>query len=170
MKRILFDIFIIAAVSGTLWYLYVNYSETVIESLFGPQNQVIYIENLAVSVGVADTDAERRQGLSGVESLNELEGKLFIFEAEDFYSIWMKDMLIPLDIIWINEDYKIVHIEEQVSPDTFPRSFVSDEPARFVLEVNSFFVDSFKVNEGDRVTIPAGMLPQDLRDKFTETE
>jgi len=170
MKQILFDILIVTAVSGTLWLLYVNYNQIVIEKLFGPQNQIIYIENLAVSVSVAETDAERKQGLSGVAELGELEGKLFIFEEEDFYSIWMKDMLIPLDIIWINNEYEIVHIEEQVSPDSFPKSFSPAEPARFVLEVNSFFTDSFNINTGDMVTIPAGLLPDDLRDRLIGIE
>ena len=170
MKRILYDIFIIAVVSGTIWYLYINYSDVVIETLFGPQNQIVYIDNLAVSVSVAETLEERQQGLSGVEQLGELEGKLFIFEEEGFPSIWMKDMLIPLDILWINNDYKIIHIEERVSPDTFPQSYVPDEPARFVLEVNAFFVDSFGVTEGDTVTIPASLLPEDLKNRLIGIE
>ena len=168
MKRIVFDIFVILVAVGTIWYVYANYGEDIFAFLFGQQSSTIYIEDLAISVSVADEPEERRQGLSGVTELGELEGKLFVFEEEKQLGIWMKDMLMDIDILWINSDMEIVHIVEQVSPDTFPETFSNTEPAQFVLETNAFFVESFKIEEGDRVTIPAGLLPDELRKEVVD--
>ena len=66
----------------------------------------------------------------------------------------MKDMTFPIDIIWIDEQFRIIYIKEQVDPSTYPDTFAPDSPARFVLEMNSFFVESFQINVGDKLTVP----------------
>lgn len=162
MRKVLHDITIIAVAVATVWYVYVTYGEQISLFLFGETDQTIYIDDLAISVSIADEPEEWQQGLSGVTELRELEGKLFIFPQEDRYSMWMRDMNLSLDIIWINDVFEIVHIEERVSPDTFPESFVSAEPARFVLEVNAFFTETFKLQVGDRVTLPPSIIPPDI--------
>lgn len=166
LRKIAFDLLVIAAIAGTGVYIYHVYGEDIRAFFFEEQNPVIFIDNLAVSVTIADDAEERRQGLSGVTSLGELEGKLFIFDAAGYHSMWMKDMNIPLDIIFINDEFRIVDIAENVVPETYPLTFTSSEPARFVLEVNAFFADSFKVEEGSYVTIPPRVLPRDLREKL----
>lgn len=123
----------------------------------------IYIGNAAVEVTVADSDAERVKGLSGVEHLDPRQGKLFIFDMDAKPGIWMKDMKFPLDIVWVNRDFKVVHIEENVSPDTYPQVFYPPDDARFVLEVNAQFVNTFKIKEGDTMELPASLIPQDIR-------
>ena len=65
-------------------------------------------------------------------------------------------------MIWINNEARIVHIEENVSPTTFPESFVSDEPARFVLETRAFFAKDSNVVVGDEVDLPVAAIPRDL--------
>jgi len=55
------------------------------------------------SVSIADDEAERIKGLAGVASLGPQEGKLFDFDTEEKWGIWMKGMKIPIDIIWLNE-------------------------------------------------------------------
>lgn len=161
--KIAFDILIMIATVFTGIYLYRVYGDDV-RAFFAQDDQVvIFIENLAVEVSIANTEEERRQGLSNVESIGELEGKLFVFDEEGQYGFWMRDMRFPIDIIFINDDFEIVEIVENVSPDTFPRTFTSEEPARFVLETNAFFVQSFRIQEGDSVTIPPRVLPSDLR-------
>lgn len=162
MKQIFFDTFIAVVVAVTVWYVYTNYHEQIYTFLFGEQEHVIYIDDLALSVTVADEQSERQQGLSGVAELDEFTGKLFIFPTAGHYSIWMKDMNFPLDLIWVDNNFKIIHIEEQVQPESFPKQFVSDEPARFVLEVNSFFVDTYKINEGDVILLPPTLIPADI--------
>lgn len=164
MRRIALDILILIVTASTIWYLYTTYGDVAVTKLFGQQVETIYIESLALRVTVANDDAERKQGLSGVTELKELEGKLFVFDEAGEQGMWMKDMLMPIDIIWVNDDMQIVHIEERVAPNTYPKVFRSPVPARFVIEVNAFFVESFKIAVGDQVMIPAGLLPRDLRE------
>lgn len=166
--KIAFDILIMAATVFTGIYLYRVYGDEVRAFFSNDEEVIVFVENLAIEVSVANTEEERRQGLSGIESLDELEGKLFIFDEEGFYGIWMRDMRFPIDILFVNNEFEIIEIVRNVSPDTFPKTFTSDEPARFVLEMNAFFADSFKIKEGDRVTIPPRILPADLRENLRE--
>lgn len=161
--KILLDLLIFTVVCVTGWYLYQNYWDDVRHSLFGDEPvYTIYLGSKALDVSVANEQQERIRGLSGVTSLRDFEGKLFIFDTDGIYRIWMKDMKFALDIIWINKNLEVVHIEENVSPDTYPQAFTSEEDARFVLEVNAHFVSLFKVVKGDRLLLPPGILPPDI--------
>jgi len=166
MKSI-YELFILAVVAVTWLLIYQNFGDN-IKNFFssGEPTYVVYLSDVALEVTVADEPHERIQGLSGVESLRDFEGKLFIFDVEDYYGIWMKDMLIPIDVMWFNNDLRLVHIERNMTPDTFPDSFTSDEPARFVLEMNAYFVDSLKIQEGSRLIVPPELLPRDIRERL----
>lgn len=163
MKNLVGQIGLLVIGLALLVIVYQLYGQQVINSFSVGEEHTMYVENVAVAVTVAKTEEERKQGLSGVEGLREQAGKLFIFDRPDTYGIWMKDMLFPIDIIWISEDLRVVDIHENVSPDTYPTIFSPREPARFVLEANAFFVDSFAINVGDRVTLPPDEVPLDLR-------
>ena len=69
---------------------------------------------LRVEVMVEDED--RQMGLMFRPSLPEDRGLLFVFEAADFHRIWMKNCRFPIDILWLDEDYKVVHLAEGVPP------------------------------------------------------
>ncbi len=97
---------------------------------------------------VASTVQERERGLSGTESLPEDSAMLFTFDKPDFYGIWMKDMKIPIDIFWLDENYKIIHIEENISPQTYPKVFLPPEKSTYVLETNAGFAEKNKLKEG----------------------
>src|SRR3989338_6103217 len=75
------------------------------------------------SVEVVDSDFARGRGLSGRSALLENQGMFFVFEKESDYGFWMKDMLFPIDIIWIDKNFKINHIENEVKPETYPKVF-----------------------------------------------
>lgn len=162
-RHLLIDIIVVLVVIVTVAFLYQTYREPVVRFFLGEPKAGIFIRNIPLSVSIADTPEERSTGLAGVASLPPQEGKLFIFKQEGRWGFWMKDMLIPLDIIWIDNSGSIVHIEENVRPDSYPAIYASPVPARFVLEVNAFFVATFNVSVGDQVTIPANWLPADLR-------
>lgn len=151
-----------ATIVVTIMFVYRVYGEQIQYAVVGEQRPVMFVKSVPVAVTVADEDSERRQGLSGVKKLKESHGMLFVFDKEDNYGMWMKDMHIPLDIIFINNQMEIVHIEQNVKPDTYPRTFASDESARFVLEVNAFFSSNHSIQEGDAVTLPPGIIPRDL--------
>lgn len=119
-----------------------------------PNTIALTIGTVVVEASVADSLPERIKGLSGTPYLPSNVVKLFAFGAAGEHSIWMKDMNYPLDIIWAAEDGKIVHIEPQVSPDTYPQSFSSPVPAWFVVEANAGFVAKHNITLGDEVVLP----------------
>ncbi len=162
--KILFDIVIIIVIASTSLFLYKEYWDDAKRALFGDEPvYTIYLGSKALEVTVADDSQERIQGLSGVTSLRDFEGKLFVFDTDDTYGIWMKDMLFPLDIIWIDKNLEVVYIEENVYPDTYPQVFTPTTEARFVLEVHAKFVSSVQVKVGDRLLLPPGILPSDIQ-------
>lgn len=120
------------------------------------EKKEIKIDNLTLKVEVADSEEERKIGLSGRKKLKEDEGMLFVFEKENvFPSFWMKDMLIAIDIIWIN-DGKVIKIDKNVEPETGKSTqeltlYYPDEPVDYVLEVVSGFSDKNGVKEGSLV-------------------
>lgn len=148
----------------TALYLYATYWDDVQHALFGDEpHHTIYLGEVAIDVTVADEYDERVQGLSGVEKLKDFEGKLFIFNADAKHGIWMKDMLMPLDIIWIDKNLKVIHIEENVSPDTYPTQiFAPQSDARFVLEMNAHFASSVRIEVGDVLMLPPSLVPKDI--------
>jgi uncharacterized membrane protein (UPF0127 family) len=119
-----------------------------------PNTVPIMIGTVTVQASVADTLSSRIKGLSDTPYLPANVVKLFAFGVPGSHSIWMKDMRYPIDIIWAAEDGAIVHIEEAVSPDTFPISFASPTPAWFVIEANAGFVADKQIAVGDSVTLP----------------
>ena len=163
--RFLIDIVVIVTLAVVGLFLYHQYWDAFKESwsAYRQSEQTVYLGSVAISVTIADDEKKQRQGLSGVKSLRDLEGKLFIFNIDGPWGIWMKDMLIPLDIIWVDKNLRVVHIEENVAPDTYPAVFSSPRDARFVLEMNAHFVSSVRIKEGDRLTLPASLLPSDIR-------
>lgn len=104
-----------------------------------------------IKAEIVNTQASRTLGLSGRASLQKDSGLLFIFNEPGFYSFWMKDMKFSIDMIWIDQFGKIVHIEKDISPKTFPKGFVSVEPAQAVLEVPAGFSDENNVKTGDTI-------------------
>lgn len=93
--------------------------------------------NAKIKVELAQSQGERGQGLGDRNSLPQNQGMLFIFETSDVYPFWMRDMKFPLDIIWLNEDYKVVYIEKNIKPESYPKTFQPLSPAKYVLEVNA---------------------------------
>ena len=100
-------------------------------------NSFIRIGDKNISVEIADTDEERTLGLSGRESLESDYGLLFVFDTPGKYGFWMHDMNFSIDIIWIDENWKVVGIERLVNPDTYPKIFYPIETIKYVLEINS---------------------------------
>jgi len=86
---------------------------------------------------IRDTEAERKQGLSGRTDVPSNYGMLFVFPEKTVPGFWMKDMHVSIDMIWLSDDGTILGIEDSVSPSTYPRTFVPPEPVRYVLETRA---------------------------------
>jgi uncharacterized membrane protein (UPF0127 family) len=110
------------------------------------------IGGTTINVVVADTPAEQEQGLSGHSPLAAGDGMLFVFKAPALYGFWMKDMLFPLDIIWISADHKITYIEKSLQPSTYPETFAPKLPSQYVLEVIAGTADKNHWTVGEDVS------------------
>lgn len=118
-----------------------------------------YKADVAVRVGSQTIRAEQaisaqqqRIGLSGRACIGHDQGMLFAFEKPGQYSFWMKDMYFPIDIIWMDADRKVIAIEKNVSPSTYPDSFVNkDKSAKYVLELKANRSDSLGIKLGTKV-------------------
>lgn len=139
--------------------LFQNATPTPIGS--GPTDgpKTIQIGTLTLKITLADTQEKRQQGLSGVASLAQDTGMLFVFEEKGVMpSFWMKGMLIPIDIIWI-KDNKISQIDKNIqppdkyTPDAGLKLYKPEAPINYVLEVNAGLADKNKIKVGDPVTI-----------------
>ncbi len=119
---------------------------------FDVKNYVVIAE-ARVQVEVVDSDTKREKGLSGRTSLKPGTGMLFVFDESAKHSIWMKDMLFPIDIIWIADNMQVIHLEENISPDTFPLVFEPSRPALYILEVPAGFVSEEGIKNGDLLTV-----------------
>jgi uncharacterized membrane protein (UPF0127 family) len=106
-----------------------------------------------VLVEVPDDLEEFARGLMFRNHLPWNAGMLFAYYDEEPRSFWMKNTLIPLDMIFVDSSSKIVEIKENVPPckqDECP-TYPSQEPAQYVLEVNAGFVQANDVRAGDRL-------------------
>lgn len=110
--------------------------------------QTVQIGTYTLEVTVARTDLERQQGLSNTPELADGQGMLFVFDTADKWGIWMKDMNYPLDILWLDDGKKVVHIEDNVSPDSYPKTYKPKVDARYILEVPSGFAAEHHVTLG----------------------
>jgi hypothetical protein len=101
----------------------------------------------------ASTTAEQEQGLSDVPSLASDTGMLFVFPSPGPYGFWMKDMDFSLDMVWLDQDFEIVHIESGLSPGTYPNVYYPGSPAQYVVEVASGTAQKFGLQAGQTMEI-----------------
>jgi len=95
------------------------------------------------SVEIADTNAKRERGLMFRASLEKNKGMLFVFEKEGDYPFWMKNTLIPLDIIWMDQSGQIVYASKNLQPCGGTDCPATDPEvnAKYVLEINAGLMD-----------------------------
>ncbi len=116
------------------------------------QSQVCFKDN-CFTVELAITAQEQARGLMFREKLDSNKGMLFIFEDEGEHSFWLKNTLIPLDIIWINKDKEAVFISKNTQPCKFDYCPIinPDKKAQYVLELNGGMTDRIGLKVGDKI-------------------
>ena len=142
-KKIIFLIIILAVITGLFFYWRSK-----------RQGKVCF-KNNCFGIELAITDEEQMQGLMFRKSLDKNKGMLFVFSGEGEYTFWMKNTLIPLDIIWINENKEVIFISENTQPckeDPCP-SVAPDKEAKYVLEINAGISKEIGLKIGDRLEI-----------------
>jgi hypothetical protein len=155
--------FLIALIPTAFFILWFLKGESILP--FNPDvsgTRTIYIEQLPLSVEIADTSEERTRGLSGKVGLEPNEGLLFVFDNLGAHGIWMHQMKFPIDVVWIaptsdtsssggGETLRIVDLEQYIQPDTFPHVFYPKRNALYVLEVSAGFTEIHGIEVGDQV-------------------
>jgi len=164
--KMYFEIFLLIITVIILIYLFlyfaqVLYSPTVSNNSVG---SVCFNEN-CFNVELVATKAQVERGLMYREKLDKDKGMLFIFEKESRRSFWMKNTLIPLDIIWIDSKNKVVFISKDTQPckSLICPSVDPGENAKYVLEINAGMSDQIGLEVGSELKInmenkPAGLV------------
>lgn len=120
------------------------------------ENTTVSAGTLSVNADIAATPEARKKGLSGRESLEINRGMLFVFETSGNYPIWMKGMRFPIDVIWIDENKKIVYIAPSALPEPGKKDselviYKPSANAKYVLEINAGLASANNLQVGDSV-------------------
>ena len=112
---------------------------------------------------LAVTDQERARGYMFREEVGPHEGMLFLFEASGHHSFWMKNCKVALDLVWLDEDFKVAHIahDQEPCPEQGECPWILPlKSGRYVLEVAGGTARREKLQAGDRIVILSeGSLP-----------
>ena len=103
-----------------------------------------------IDIEIADDEYTTQTGLMYRTSLETDQGMLFIFPGSQMRSFYMKNTKIPLDIIYIDEDYSIVSFQKNAKPYD-ETSLPSEAPAKYVLEINAGLSDEWQLAAGDKI-------------------
>ena len=122
------------------------------------KNTVVFLsgeKQIKFSVEIADTVTKRAVGLMNRESLPENSGMLFIFEDLSEKTFWMKNTLIPLDIVFVDSNFNIAHIQKNAEPCRIIacQTYSSEKPAKYVIEINGGLSDKLGIKEGQKVKL-----------------
>jgi uncharacterized protein len=107
-----------------------------------------------VTLEVAADEATRQRGLMYRDQLADGHGMLFVFDDETEHSFWMKNTLIPLDMIFIGSDGRIVGVLSNTTPLSLTPVSVG-RPSKYVLEVAGGYAARAGIATGDRIDLPA---------------
>jgi uncharacterized membrane protein (UPF0127 family) len=125
-------------------------------SNFKPSTEV-QLGSGVFNVRLADDETSRQLGLSGVENLGPNEGLLMVFDSDDTWEIWMKDMKIALDIIWLDSNKEVVYSVKNASPElSTDKIFQPNDPARYVLELNAGSIEQYGIKTGGKAEFSLG--------------
>ena len=128
----------------------------------GARQPWVELGNQRYAIEIADDDAERARGLMFRDALPTGHGMLFIHDAEEPQAYWMKNTKIPLDILYFDDERKLVAQQRTVPPcslgDGCP-SYPSDAPARYVLELNAGEAARLQLKDGAELRFGPGIPP-----------
>jgi uncharacterized membrane protein (UPF0127 family) len=123
----------------------------------------IFPSGAEFSLEIAADPLSRARGYMYRESVGEREGMLFIFDEADRHGIWMMNCKVPLDIIWLDEAFRIVEIVHDLQPcepDKSCPSALPLKPARYVIEVAGGTAAKLDLQTGARIEVLSDRVPQ----------
>lgn len=125
------------------------------EFMFKKEGELTFTDSLGksktkIDIEIADTDFDRQLGLMFRRQMDENKGMLFIFPVEEMQSFFMRETLIPLDMIFVNAQKKIVTIQYATTTQS-DKTYPSSAPALYVIEVNAGFTQKHNIKVGDKI-------------------
>jgi len=120
----------------------------------------ISLDNNLIQVQIADNEPRRTRGLMFQEMLPMDQGMFFVFDEPGTRGMWMLNMQFPLDIIWFDENGKVISIQTNVPPCKTPLEVMSCDSesvtadnAQYVLEMTSGAVQQYGINQSSQLEI-----------------
>jgi uncharacterized membrane protein (UPF0127 family) len=113
--------------------------------------QYVKIGGQTIKTELALTQEAQTLGLSGRKGIAEGTGMLFVFPKPGKNYFWMKEMKFPIDIVWLDENLKIIYIAQSVSPESYPATFGPEKESQYVLEISAGFAEKNNLQENDQV-------------------
>lgn len=157
MKRIK-DRYIVYVIAGGVILLAIAATLIIVTQMVQPKTH-IQLGDGVFDARIALTEADREKGLSGVTSLGETEALILVYNADSMWPIWMKNMDIPIDIVWLDQSKKVVDILQNVSPDEGTDvTHIPRTKARYVIELAAGTAKSKVIHIGSVATfeLPLG--------------
>ena len=150
MKKRKLIIFIVVILLILIFLIYLFIPK---KSSYLSANQQICINEKCFNIELAKTESERKQGLMYRTHLNEDSGMLFLFQEESKHAFWMKNTLLPLDLIWIDKNKDIIKIKKETPPcleTTLCPSYFPDSDSLYVLEINGGLTEKYNIIPGQK--------------------
>lgn len=98
---------------------------------------------------IAHTQEARDKGLSDTDKLSAQQALIMAFPSDGMWGIWMKDMNYPIDIVWLDDDKKVIYTVKNAPPESSTKVvYIPISPARYVIELPAGTVDRMKIRTG----------------------
>lgn len=152
MKKIAF-IFFISILTSILLFFGYNF---LFKVNLNDERSAVKIGNKEYFLDVARTDEEKRKGLAKFENIKDNEGMIFIFDTPGRYSFYMKDMKFNIDIIFLDQNKKVVDLFKNVQFKDYknPYDYEVYKPnydSKFVIELKAGEIDRSGIKPGDKI-------------------
>ena len=155
-QKIVIAVLAIAVIGFFIFNNFIKNNEPELEYYtFTKEGELTFTDSLGtlkakIDLEIADNDYERQLGLMNRKEMKENEGMLFIFPRQGAQSFWMRNTLISLDIMFVNDQKEIVtiHKNTKILSDT---SYPATQPSIYVVEVLAGFTDRHNIQVGDRI-------------------
>lgn len=95
---------------------------------------------------MARTPSQQEMGLSDRRCMPADGALVFLFPVDDVFGIWMKNMHFSIDVLWLDKDKKVVYIEKNMNPESYPTVYRPKVDARYVIELNAGEADKLGAN------------------------
>ncbi|HVO86345.1 MAG TPA: DUF192 domain-containing protein [Candidatus Binatia bacterium] len=114
-------------------------------------DETLRVNGHSLSAQLAATEAQREKGLGGRACIGTSQAMLFLFNQPGYYYFWMRDMHFAVDMVWLSDAKQVVYVQPNVLPSTYPNSFVSQQPARYVIELRAGQAERLGIGTGTKL-------------------